>query len=836
MKKLIPILAIVVMLGITIPLAAQNPQPLTPDVSILRNEPGKIIDETSHLWFVELPSPPAVEGTSLRQLNKEHRAFRAEAAKAGLQYTERFAFSNLWNGLSIAIDPAQVGLLTQLRAVAGVYPVLKVDAPEPMSGEVPDLFTSLGMIGADVVHSELGFTGEGIKVAVMDTGIDYDHPDLGGCFGEGCRVAYGYDFVGDDFTGDNDPVPDDDPDDCNGHGTHVSGIVGANGEVVGVAPDATFGAYRVFGCEGHTWADIMIAAMEMILADDMDVLNMSIGSAFFGWPQYPTAAASDRLVNQGIVVVASAGNSGTSGTYAVGSPGAGKKTIGVASYDNLSSFLPYFTVADDDTKVSYILMEYAAEMPTSGTEEMVFVGQGCDDDEYLVDPDGKVALIVRGACSFREKALKAQAAGATAAIIHNSSPGNFNGTLGSPAVDFPVASISQEDGEFIRTREPVDITWTDQMDLFPHPNAGLLSDFSSYGPAADLSLKPDIGAPGGSIYSTLPLEQGGYGVKGGTSMAAPHVSGAVALLLEAHPNTPSQAVRRILQNSADPAVWSLNPGLGALDHTFRQGAGMLDIDDAILATTRIEPGKLSLGESEAGPYHTTLYIENKGMYDVTYDLSYESAVATTGTWADDLDFWLTDEVVDFGMDSVTVPAGGSKNVSVTIYPPTGPDQGLYGGYIIFTPQDEGQVYRIPYAGFVGDYQSLPVLDANPYDLPWLLDSAGGDYTFTMEAGDYPTFWVNLGQQVRKLRMAVTDADTGRSWHLAFDEAYYGRNSNYSYFFEFVWDGWTSAGRKVRMVPDGDYVVELQIQKALGEDNNPDHWETWTSPVITIDRP
>jgi subtilisin family serine protease len=99
-------------------------------------------------------------------------------------------------------------------------------------------------------------------------------------------VAYGYDFVGDAFTGENTPVPDDDPDDCHGHGTHVAGIVGASGGIVGVAPDVTFGAYRVFGCTGYTWADIMIAAMEMALADGMDILNMSIGAAFT-WPQYP---------------------------------------------------------------------------------------------------------------------------------------------------------------------------------------------------------------------------------------------------------------------------------------------------------------------------------------------------------------------------------------------------------------------------------------------------------------------------------------------------------------------------------------------------------------------
>ena len=156
-------------------------------------------------------------------------------------------------------------------------------------------------VGAPEAWS-LGYRGNGVKVGIFDSGIDVDHPDL--------RVVGGVDLVGDG----------NGLDDCNGHGTHVAGIVGANGTVKGVAPGVTFGAYRVFGCAGSTTSDIMVEAMERALADDMDVLNMSIGSSF-QWPQYPTAQAADRLVNKGMVVVASIGNSGTSGLYAAGAPG-----------------------------------------------------------------------------------------------------------------------------------------------------------------------------------------------------------------------------------------------------------------------------------------------------------------------------------------------------------------------------------------------------------------------------------------------------------------------------------------------------------------------------------
>ena len=114
------------------------------------------------------------------------------------------------------------------------------------------------MTGADIAQSRLGYTGRGIHVAVIDSGIDYDHPDLGGCFGRGCRVTSGYDLVGDDYDEEESdpnwqpvPHPDADPDDCAGHGTHVAGIIGANGGIRGVAPDVTFSSYRVFGCAGR---------------------------------------------------------------------------------------------------------------------------------------------------------------------------------------------------------------------------------------------------------------------------------------------------------------------------------------------------------------------------------------------------------------------------------------------------------------------------------------------------------------------------------------------------------------------------------------------------------
>src|SRR5512138_3921720 len=325
---------------------------------------GEMVNETPSLWFVELSSAPTSDGTSLTTVRSEKAAFRSNAKKAGLVYKERYAFDTLWNGLSISMSDSQLDKLERISGVKNIYPVGTTPMPQTDVVSDPDLFTSLSMIGADIAHSELGYTGAGIKVGIIDTGIDYDHPDLGG---DGVtrsnssvfptrRVVAGYDFVGDAYNADPtssayspNPVPDNYPDDCAGHGTHVAGIVGANGDlnnggVVGVAPGVTFGAYRIFGCAGSANDDVILLAMERALNDGMNVINMSLGEAFT-WPQYPLGQAGDRLTNKGVVVVASIGNSGASGLYSAGAPGLGQKVIGVASFDNIAIVLPYFTIS-----------------------------------------------------------------------------------------------------------------------------------------------------------------------------------------------------------------------------------------------------------------------------------------------------------------------------------------------------------------------------------------------------------------------------------------------------------------------------------------------------------
>jgi minor extracellular serine protease Vpr len=833
-------------------------------VELLPTEPvpvaagGAMVDETPKLWFIELSGAPTSEGGDDTALDAEHEGFRREAAGTGARFTERQSFKSLFNGFSVAASPSQVARLRGIAGVQAVYPVVSIPMPQTTSTSSPELFTALSMTGADVVQNELGLNGKGIKVGIIDTGIDYDNADLGG---DGTprpdshkfpnsRVVGGYDFVGDAFNADPaSPTfnlttkPDAWPDDCAGHGSHVAGIVGARGFVTGVAPKASLYAYRVFGCEGSTTADVMIAAMERALRDRVDVVNMSIGSAFT-WPQYPTAVAANRLVNRGVVVVASIGNSGANGLYSAGSPGLGKDVIGVASYENVGAYLDYFEAGGQ--KFGFIPATASPLPPKSGGAPLAGAGNGCTA-LAAGSLAGKIAYVVRGTCTFYAKALNAQNAGAVGMVLANNVSGFVSPTVaGATAIGIPVVAISGEEGAALTTlvnAGPTSLAWTALQASFLNGPGGLISSFSSYGLSPDLDLKPDIGAPGGGIYSTYPLELGGHASLSGTSMASPHVAGTVALLLQARHDLEAREVRGILQNTAQPKYWSLNPGSKLLDGVGRQGAGMVRIDDAVLAESTITPSKLALGESQEGPVTRELEIENRTRHTITYDLTYENTISVAGTFAQS--FFRSDATVTFSRNPVTVRSHEEAEVKVTVTPPTGPDKGQYGGYVVFTPRGGGQVLRVPYAGFVGDYQSIQVLAPTPYGFPWLAGSYLGEYYgpvtgpadwyYTMVGEDIPFFLVHFDHPSRLFRLDIYDATSGKLLGEAFEDEYLSRNATSTGFFAISWDGTVIKGNKSVALPNGTYQAKISILKALGNAFNPAHWETWVSPVILIQR-
>jgi minor extracellular serine protease Vpr len=842
-------------------------------------------DEGNQLWFVELQTSAAT--------------FRARAASSSIVYTERFAFNRLWNGLSVVASEAEAGRIGRVAGVRAVFPVLTFGLdPVPDDKLEPEMKSALAMTGASAAQAGPdGATGEGIKVAVIDTGVDYDHPDLGGGFGAGFHVAHGYDFVGDRYDAGTAggryqiPHPDADPDDCNGHGTHVAGIIGATGDaaaggVLGVAPGVTLGAYRVFGCDGSTSADIMLAAMERAHSDGMQVVNMSIGSAFQNWPQYPTAVAADALVAKGVVVVASIGNSGANGVYSAGAPGVGRDVIGVASYDNTFIEQPYFQT-NDETKFGFDRASGGAAIPTTGSAPIVRTGtpasaaDACNTGTppappALGDLTGKIALIRRGTCGFYEKSINAQNAGAIGVVLYNNAFGLLTPNVqppvaGAPEVQIPVVMLTDAAGVALNNRiaaGAVTLTWTNKLDFFPNPTAGRASGFSSYGLDAELQLKPNIGAPGGRIRSTFPLEVQKYAVLSGTSMSSPHVAGAVALYLEKHPTATPAQVKTALQNSADPVnFFSGAANSGVIDAVHKQGAGMLDIDDAILATTSITPSEISVGEGTAAKSFE-LTITNGSETAVTYSITHQGAVATAGTFQ----VGLFNNPATFSTltPNFTLLPGGSQVVSVTITPPAGGNLHVYGGYIRIAGD---RTYRVPYAGLRGNYQAIQVLApggcaavpfpaifrqggetictaATPTAAAIKLDVAytpqASGATFNVEErSDRPVIFYHRAHQSRRLEIRAINQSTNETYLLAAQDyvsrnAANGTTASTGSFSSYRWDGKyvATTGNRVnrREAPVGTYTLQIVATKASerGDSTTPET-ETWTSAPLHITR-
>ena len=857
------------LLAISAALAACNeaattsePEPRSPAELVAPVAVG-VVDRPAHtaqdLYFVQLEAEPTSRGGKLDLLRAERARFHARARLAGVTLQERYAYSRLWNGLSVHMTADQIALLRSVDGVKAIFPVHTVTLDDvPGSNVTPDLFTALAMSGADVAQSTLGLTGDKVLVGVIDSGIDHDHPDLGGCFGVGCRVAIGHDFVGDNYDSNGSgtlPEPDGDPDDCSGHGTHVAGIIGANGVVKGVAPGVTLGAYRVFGCAGSAGTDVILKAMETAAADGVRVLNMSLGSSF-AWPESPEAQAANQLVNEGVVVVCSIGNSGGNGLWAAGAPGNGDLVIGTASVENTAIAGPAFQISPHDTMAGTGLVGFsnatdaavtpiATAFPLARTGTEATTNDACD----ALAPGsltGQIALVRRGGCGFFAKATSVQAAGAVAVVLYNNAAGALNPTVaGTPAITIPVVAITDADGAAIHAQMnagPVTLTWGTGVVSSVNTLANTLSTFSSYGLTAELGFKPDIAAPGGSIYSTWPLELGGYASLSGTSMASPHLAGAVALLLQARPGLSATDVREILQNNAVPEL-APAPNATVADNVHRQGAGIVRIDAAVLNLVRATPAKIAMGESQSGPVTAKIDLINDGVASITYDITHVPALATSGNTYSPTSVAGGYATVQFGAPSISVAPGAIASVTATITAnPALADSSLYGGYLVFTPQGGSGtgILHVPYSGFKGDYQALQILVPTAKAYPWLIDSSGtnqpGGAKFTLQAGDFPAIKVHLEHAARQVKMDVFEATKMKAYGRASTDDYHPQNTTAAGTYTFEWDGTTVLNKKVLKVPNGAYVIKLSVLKALGDANNPPDWEVWTSPTITLNHP
>ncbi len=587
--------------------------------------------------------------------------------------------------------------INKLRALPGVKAVTKA----PM--HKIDLAASVPLIKADDVWSmtPVGYKGTGIVVAVIDTGIDYTHAMLGGSGDPDdytnndpdvvesgtfptWKVIGGHDFAGTTYNADSSdvnfqpiPMPDDDPLDENGHGTHVASTVAGidAGFGSGVAPEALLYALKVFGAAGST--NLVVDAIEWAMdpngdgstGDHVDVINMSLGSTFgVNDPEDPEMIAVEAASKAGVFVVASAGNSGNV-SYIVGAPSVSDSALSVAASTTGFETLPY-AAYDSSSKAPYMP---SSDNPFTATvtAEVVDVasiggpvaGELCDLGDI---PDnslnGKIALVQRGTCSFYVKIDNASAKGAVAAIIYNNAAGGdafISMDTSSSVSGIPAGFMKRTDGLYFKAHNNTNVSMgpdTTVSTFTSQTPADSIASFSSRGPRGyDSKMKPEISAPGVAIFAAM-MGSGDKGVSyNGTSMAAPHVAGVAALVKQARRLFTHDQVKAALMNTAVDLADI--PGFIPL-----QGAGRVDAYAAV--TTPVvavgDPKLVSLSwgylELDDSPFEDTKTV-------TLYNFSGTSQIysVTTDFTSDDSGATLTPSV-----GSVIVPANGSVKVDVTL--------------------------------------------------------------------------------------------------------------------------------------------------------------------------
>lgn len=607
-----------------------------------------------------------------------------------------------YNGIAV-LAPADA--VEDLRRLPGVKAVHRLRAARL------DNSTSVPFIGAPDVWGSADATGAGVRLGIIDSGIDYVHADFGGGTFPSAKVVGGYDFAGPDYNASDPnnllPNPDDDPMDCDGHGTHVAATaagfgVGSDGSTYngpydtstnfdalkvgpGVAPEALLYALKVFGCSDGTAGSTYLVPeaidwttdpnQDGDLSDHLDVVNISIGSPYRIADEDVDSKAVENAVAAGVIIVGSSGNNGDT-YYATGGPGAAPAAISVA--------------ASVDDGITYSGLQVNAPASVSGIYEAglaqfgpVLTDPGVSGE--LVDANpidgcgaivsavmGRVALINRGNCYFQDKVLNAEAAGAIAVVVVNnvSGPPIEMSGVGGAEPSIPSVMISMEDGQLLRNvmaAETVTVTLASTV-VLPRPDLlDTMASFSSRGPTIASfggMLKPDVSAPGLSITSAA-FDTGAESTNlGGTSMASPHVAGMAALLQGLHPDWTPGEIKAAIMNSAVHNLFSAENFTPPIYGAGRMGAGRVDAGvsalQPVVAFDAAAPERVSVTFDTESVVQTAredrvVRFHNLGATAKGYTLSLHTLVDTPG-----VEFSLP------GAAAITVPAGGSTDVTVRL--------------------------------------------------------------------------------------------------------------------------------------------------------------------------
>lgn len=636
-----------------------------------------------------------VDKKLLKEIQDEQEATIAQLQKISSDIRVLIRYKFVLNAVTVWA-PAEV--FDKIKGLPNVTMSEKSAAfarPAPMAAEnlkgIVGNNTSVKFIGSEAAYQQ-NIRGEGMKVGIIDTGIDYTHKMF---YGEGTSQAYlaidpakpnaafpnkkvvgGIDLVGTDYnTASPDykkrvPIPDANPLDEAGHGTHVAGTVAGIGDGVntydGVAPAADLYAIKVFGAKGSTSDEVVIAALEyavnpsgdMKFEDQLDVVNLSLGSGY-GSAHIMYNHAIKNLVRGGTIVVASGGNSGDK-SFIVGAPGVSDDAISVASsIDNMNQNVQFPTAqfSAGATTVNAEAIEAATTKKLADIAELkgelIFLGLGDVDFTSPLKEQikGKIAFMDRGKVAFTDKLRRAFDAGAIAVVVANNAEEAPFIMGGDGAFNAPAVMISLKDANTLK-----ELLKTQAVTVDLKPAALIekpwlidtISDFSSRGPRSeDGMIKPEIAAPGTNIISAE-IGGGVHGItKSGTSMAGPHIAGVMALLKQKHKTLNPYELKSVLLGHGK-VIADANKKTYTVS---RQGAGRVQVADSLNAKLVTLPSTLSFGITDIEKQKTL--VQEVTLKNISAETLTLNAV------------WSGSAALKVSAPSVTLLAGESKTVLVT---------------------------------------------------------------------------------------------------------------------------------------------------------------------------
>lgn len=750
-----------------------RPQSYDRFIAILKLKTPALLETAAHVNGISI-----IDEAQKALLLAEQDALIAELTALSPDIKVLYRYKLVLNAVAIVGPKA---LEEKFRALGAVAYVEKEGAFERMAPVVTSEVNladvsiaehnSVSFIGAARVHNEVtvagvdglvAVAGKGVRVGVIDTGIDYTHAMFGGAGSEEAytannpdtvedasfptaKVVGGIDLVGTAYNSGSSnfeqhvPKPDADPLDEAGHGSHVAGTIAGLGDGIetysGVAPDADLYAIKVFGADGSTSDSVIVAALEyaadpngdLDVSDRLDVVNLSLGSGF-GTPHILYSEAVKNLVKGDTVFVASAGNAGDS-QYIVGAPSTSDDAISVAaSIDDMSHNWQFSAVAFKTVSQPELLAEafeagFAKPIADAGAVSGKLVFLGLAAAELTADEKaavaGNVALIDRGQVPFAEKGQRAFDAGAIGVIVVNNVDGSAFAMGGDGSIDIPAIMISKALGDILKADMllgDASVNFVTTAKIEKPELIDTLTDFSSRGPRSiDGAIKPEIAAPGSQIISAK-MGSGNKGVKfSGTSMAAPHMAGVMALMRQAHPLTTAQALKSLVVTTSA----AITDASGTVYPVAYAGGGRVQAFEAVTATLAAFPATLSLGEvlvETSKVIRKELSLSNLGTAPLTLTLTPETDVGLVIT----------------APASVTLAAGETKtfDLKVKITAPAAADASLeLDGFLKIT--GDSVAHKIPVLAVINrttrvKATALKVLATSP------ADAAGAEAELTLK--------------------------------------------------------------------------------------------------------